>query len=65
VLLAAKLRCGGKSLSVSLLPPTVSPPLASFTLDMPARYEPGVLESILYTPPYLSIAAPPPEAFSA
>jgi hypothetical protein len=65
VLLVSKLRCGGISLSVSAMPPSVVTRVADFHLDMPVRFEPLVCDRLLYEPPVLAVAAPPPDAPSS
>jgi hypothetical protein len=62
VLLISKLRCGGISLSVTGLPPSVVIRPAAFALALPTTYRPCSLAALLYEPPYLAVAAPPPDA---
>ena len=64
VLLISKLRCGGISLSVSAIPPSVVTRLADYRLDMPVHFELRVYDSLLYEPPVLAVAVPPPDAAS-
>jgi hypothetical protein len=61
VLLAAKLRCSGISLSVSLLPPSVVPssPALEFLAAEHFQQWPGA--PLLYESPYLAISPPPPD----
>lgn len=65
VLLVSKLRCGGISLSVSAMPPSVVTRVADFHLDMPVHFEPLGCDRLLYEPPVLAVAAPPPDAQSS
>ena len=65
VLLISKLRCGGISLSVSMLPPSVVVKATDFCWDLDERFEPFVFSENHYEPPYLAVAAPPPDASRA
>ena len=62
VLLISKLRCGGISLSVSMLPPSVVVKATDFTLAVDEQFEPFAWADDLYEPPFLAVAAPPPDA---
>jgi hypothetical protein len=62
VLLISKLRCGGISLSVSMLPPSVVVKATGFALAVGGHFEPFVVADNLYEPPYLAVTAPPPDA---
>jgi len=62
VVLISKLRCGGISLSVSMLPPSVVVRATDFTLAVDGHFEPFFVADNLYEPPYLAVAAPPPDA---
>jgi hypothetical protein len=65
VLLISKLRCGGISLSVSMMPPSVVVKGTDFCWDLDERFEPFVFSGNCYEPPYLAVAAPPPDACCA
>jgi hypothetical protein len=62
VLLISQLRCRGISLSVTGLPPSLPAPANEFQLAMPEYFELCWAPSSLYQPPYLVVAAPPPDA---
>jgi hypothetical protein len=64
VLLISKLRCGGISLSVSMMPASVVVKATDFCWDLDERFEPFVLSANLYEPPYLAVAAPPPDTLA-
>jgi hypothetical protein len=65
VLLVSKLRCGGVSLSTSLLPPSVVENLAGFAFSMPEHFASAPAERLLYQPPFLAVPAPPPDFANA
>jgi hypothetical protein len=65
VLLIAKLRCNGLTLSLSLLPPSIAPQPISFAIAHTMHYEHPLPPALLYEPPYLPVAAPPPDALVA
>ncbi len=62
VLLVSKLRCGGIGLSVSMLPPSVVVKAIDFKPVAPELLERSSTADLLYEPPYLAVAAPPPDA---
>lgn len=62
ILLISKLRCGGISLSVSMLPPSVVVKATAFALVAPEQFRFCSRVDLLYEPPYLAVAAPPPDA---
>lgn len=61
VLLLAKLRCGGISLSTSLLPPSVVVKPTLLALEAPEQFDVTPRELNLYEPPSLAVPAPPPD----
>jgi hypothetical protein len=65
VLLVAKLRCGGLTLSLSMLPPSVVSQLVDFVVETPIQLTAPQPVAILYEPPYLAVPAPPPDALFA
>jgi hypothetical protein len=65
ILLIAKLRCSGLTLSLSLLPPSVVPPPVDFAMERPIYFAAVPPIAILYESPYLAVPAPPPDALAA
>jgi hypothetical protein len=61
VLLAAKLRCNGISLSVSLLPPSIVSPPSVVTAAPAEQFQRWPGGPLLYESPYLAITPPPPD----
>lgn len=62
VLLITKLRCSGLSLSVTALPPSLTPAITAIELVMDVRFAPPLNSPSCYLPPYLAVSEPPPDA---
>jgi hypothetical protein len=56
------LRCRGVHVSVSLLPPSLPIQHGGFSQPLVAFFFAPVAGPVLYEPPHLSVATPPPDA---
>jgi hypothetical protein len=65
VLLIAKLRCSGLTLSLSLLPPSVISRPVDFAMERPMQFAAPRPIALLYESPFLAVPAPPPDAVAA
>lgn len=65
ILLVAKLRCSGLTLSLSLLPPSVISRPVDFAMERPMQFAAPRPIALLYESPFLAVPAPPPDAVAA